>query len=73
MIRVQIKNNNLRFRAVIELLSLQYKITINNKNGDCLYVWNDGSKKCEISHWTNDNPIIEVDENNYIWFIKCLK
>jgi len=72
MIRAKIKKNELRFRAVIELIERGYETIISNKNGDCLFIWTNGQKKCEISHWTNDNPIMHVDDENFRWLINCL-
>lgn len=72
MLRVQIKDEQLKHSATLELLEKKYKLTVNNKNGDCFFIWTDGSKKAELSHWTNDNHILIVDDNNYRWFINCL-
>ncbi len=60
MIRVRIKSDAIRFQAVIELIEKGYKINVTNKDGNCLYVWDDGQKRCDISHWTNDKQIMEV-------------
>lgn len=72
MIRVQIKDDKLRFDVVIELLERKYDIRITNKSGDCLYIWTIGQKSCEISHWTNDNPILEIKKENFKWLVNCL-
>lgn len=72
MLRIQIKNEPLKHLATLELLQKEYKLTVSNKEGDCFYIWNDGSKRAEISHWTNDNPILNVDNDNFRWFMNCL-
>lgn len=72
MMRIQIKELSLKSSAIIELLERGYRVVINNKDGDCLYVWTDGSKKAELSHWTNDNPVLVVDNDHYRWFVNCL-
>jgi hypothetical protein len=72
MMRIQIKDDLLRYSAVIDMLGLGYKVNVDNRDGDCFYVWTDGSRRVDISHWTNDNPILEVDKGNYRWFINCL-
>lgn len=73
MIRVQIKDESLRLRLFIDLIEKQYKINITNKNGDCFYIWTDrNGRRCDISHWTDDNPILEIDNKNYLWLKNCL-
>jgi len=72
MIRVQIKNVKLRYDAVLELLQRGYDVNVSNRNGDCFYVWTDGQKRCDIHHWTNDKPIMDVNKNNFRWFVNCL-
>ena len=72
MIRVRIKNTTLMLKAILKLLLNGYKININNPDGDCLYIWSDGSKKCDYSHWTNDNPIMDIRESRMNWFLKII-
>jgi len=60
-LRVQIKSDTYRWKAVIELIVRGYEITVDNRNGDCLFIWID-QPKCYISHWTDDNPIIEIKD-----------
>lgn len=72
-LRVRIKDKDLRFKAVVELIARNFKTKITNPDGDCLYIWTDGQKKCWVHHWTNDNPITDVDKTNFEWLKNEIK
>ena len=44
-IRIQIKNESYLQTALEALQGNGWNITKNNENGNCLYIWTDGSKK----------------------------
>ena len=71
-IRVQIKDELCLQRALEALQNNGWTITKNNKNGNCLHIWTNGSKKSCLSHWTNDNLFMQVDEHNFVWFLECI-
>ena len=71
-LRVRIKNEANLSKALDALAKYGYDITRNNPSGDCLYVWTDGSKKAWLSHFTDDNPILELPDDMLTWFINCL-
>ncbi len=72
MLRIQIKDDALRFKAVIELIERGFSINRQNKSADCLYIWTDNQKTCDISHWTSDNDITSVTYDNFAWFTSVL-
>lgn len=72
IIRVQFKNDSYLEMTLRALQDFGYDILENNKNGDCLYIWTNGSKKAYLSHATSDNPYLQIDESNFKWFINCL-
>jgi len=70
--RVQIKNKSYLETALEALKNNGWNIRYDNPKGDCLYIWTNGSKKVWLSHWTNDNPYLPVDESNFSWFLECI-
>jgi len=58
------------FDDIMKLLTEHnFKIIINNKSGKCFYI---KPMEAWISHWTEDNPILKIDELNYLWIKKLI-
>lgn len=72
IMRVQIKNESYLKTALETLENNGWDINRNNISGDCLYIWTNGSHQVWLSHWTADNPYLQVDETNFAWFLKCI-
>jgi hypothetical protein len=73
MIRIRINNDQLKGQFIIELSVQGWNFHVNNPNGNCFYIWIDGSKRAELSHWTNDNPILDIGKSRYQWVLNCIK
>ena len=71
-IRVQIKDESLLNQAIEKLNEFEYNFIDRNGQGDCLYIWTNGSKKASRSHWTEDNPYIQIDESNFLWLLNTI-
>lgn len=72
MIRVNIERKILFVRFIISLTEKGYKITVNNPCGSCFFIRTDGSKRVDLSHWTNDIPILEIGEKEYEWLLSAI-
>lgn len=70
--RVQIKNDSYLETAIEALENKGWKVKYDNRKGDCLYIWTNGSQKVWLSHWTADNPYLQIDESNFGWFLNCI-
>ena len=72
MLRIQIKNKRSLIYFLMNLAKWGYRVEITNPDGDCLYIWM-SEDKCVLSHWTNDNYILEIEEEKEKWLYNIFK
>ena len=68
MIRITIKDRKELMHFLIYMAKNNYKIIINNADGNAVYIFLE-DKKVELSHITNDNYIMPIDDKNKIGWL----